>query len=57
MKAMENSFGKNIIPEGDDARIEALKRYHILGTPPENAFNNLVALAAKILRVPVSTIP
>lgn len=54
---MENSFGKNIIPEGDDARIEALKRYHILGTPPENAFNNLVALAAKILRVPVSTIP
>lgn len=53
---MENSFGKNIIPQEDDARIEALKRYYILGTPPEDAFNNVAALAAKIFRVPVSLV-
>jgi len=53
---MENTFGKNIIPDNDIERIEALKRYKILGTPPENAFDNIAGLAAQIFNVPVSLI-
>jgi len=53
---MENTFGKNIIPANDKQRIEELKRYQILDTPPENAFNNVARLATKIFKVPVSLI-
>jgi two-component system sensor histidine kinase VicK len=53
---MENTFGKNIIPENDQLRIEALKRYKILDTPPENAFDNVATLATQIFKVPISLI-
>jgi len=53
---MENTFGKNIIPENDQLRIEALKRYKILDTPPENAFDNVARLATQIFKVPISLI-
>jgi PAS domain S-box-containing protein len=53
---MENTFGKNIIPENDQLRIEALKRYKILDTPPENAFDNVARLATQIFNVPISLI-
>jgi PAS domain S-box-containing protein len=53
---MENTFGKNIIPDNDIERIEALKRYKILDTPPENAFDNIAKLATQIFNVPISLI-
>ncbi|RNL56648.1 GAF domain-containing protein [Pedobacter jejuensis] len=53
---MDNTFGKNIIPDNDELRIEALKRYKILDTPPENAFDNVAKLATQIFDVPVSLI-
>lgn len=53
---MENTFGINIIPENDHQRIEALKRYKILDTPPENAFDNVARLATQIFKVPISLV-
>ncbi|MEO7098410.1 MAG: GAF domain-containing sensor histidine kinase [Luteolibacter sp.] len=35
-------------------RMEALRRYRILDTPPEAAFDNITALAAKLLGTPVA---
>lgn len=53
---MDNSFGMNIIPDNDIKRIEALKRYKILDTPPEGAFDNVARLATQIFNVPISLI-
>ena len=53
---MENSFGMNIIPENDTSRIEALRRYQILNSPPEHAFDNVAKLATQIFGVPISLI-
>ena len=53
---MENTFGKNIIPDNDIERVEALKRYKILDTPPEHAFDHIANLATQIFNVPISLI-
>ena len=53
---MENTFGINIIPDNDSQRVEALKRYKILDTPPENAFDNVARLATQIFKVPISLV-
>ncbi|MGY4539540.1 PAS domain S-box-containing protein [Mucilaginibacter sp. UYNi724] len=53
---MENTFGKNINPDNDEQRISALRRYQILDTPPENAFDNVARLAAQIFKVPISLV-
>ncbi|MBX0291357.1 GAF domain-containing DNA-binding protein [Hymenobacter sp. HSC-4F20] len=38
------------------ARLEALRNYHILDTPPETAFDDLVRLAAYICGTPISLV-
>lgn len=43
-------------PVNEEKRIEALKRYHILDTPPDGAFDHITALAASIFKVPISII-
>ncbi|MEJ7693951.1 ATP-binding protein [Daejeonella sp.] len=53
---MENTFGMNIIPDNDAQRIEALRRYQILGTPPEDAFDHIARLCTQIFNVPISLI-
>lgn len=53
---MKNTFGIDIIPENDELRIEVLKRYQILDTPPENAFDHIAQLAARIFNVPISLV-
>jgi PAS domain-containing protein len=53
---MNNTFGVNIIPENDWKRFEALKRYKILDTDPEPAFDNISSLIAKIFKVPICLI-
>ncbi len=53
---MENTVGMNIIPDNDKERILAVKRYQILDTPPEHAFDNVARLATQIFKVPVSLI-
>jgi PAS domain S-box-containing protein len=52
----DNIFGINIIPDNDDQRVEALKRYCIFNTPNEPAFDNIVQLAKTIFKVPIAQI-
>lgn len=44
------------LPTGEVARVEALHRYQILDTPPEEAFDDLTALAAYICDTPVALV-
>ncbi|RYY71130.1 MAG: GAF domain-containing protein [Chitinophagaceae bacterium] len=53
---MLNTFGIPIIPQNDEDRLAALKRYKILDTPPEGSFNNIAKLATQIFDVPISLI-
>lgn len=54
--SMDNSFGIDIIPENDQQRVEVLKRYKILDTPPEKAFDNVAKLATQIFNVPIALV-
>lgn len=44
------------VPENEPKRLEALRAYRIVDTPPEPAFDGLTALAAHILGVPIALI-
>lgn len=53
---MNNTFGKNIIPDNDEARLAALYRYEILDTPAEGAFDKIAQLAQSIFKVPIALV-
>lgn len=55
-QVVENTFGIDIIPVNDEQRLEALRRYHILDTPPEEVFDNLAQLVANNFNVPIALI-
>ena len=38
------------------ARLEAVRRYAILDTPPDGAFDRIAAIAARILSAPVALV-
>ncbi len=41
---------------GEAGRLEVLKKYDILDTPPDGSFDGITKLAAKLLKVPISII-
>lgn len=45
-----------IIPANEEQRLAAVRRYDILDTPPDGAFDRVTALAARACQVPISTI-
>ncbi|WP_457939350.1 sensor histidine kinase [Mesorhizobium sp. 10J20-29] len=47
---------QNIIPIDEEARLAAIRRYDILDTPPDGAFDRITALAARRFDVPISII-
>ncbi|MDN3587510.1 ATP-binding protein [Pedobacter aquatilis] len=51
---IENTFGINIIPDNDAARLKALHRYRIVDTPSEDSFDGIAKLATQIFNVPIS---
>jgi PAS domain S-box-containing protein len=54
--ALDNTFGKNIIPDNDDERLDALRRYRIFNTAAESSFDNIAKLATQMFNVPISLI-
>lgn len=52
MSLYEPHFKKN----DEAARLENLRKYEILDTPPDNVLDNLTKLTAKLLKVPVAII-
>jgi PAS domain S-box-containing protein len=44
------------IPKNEARRLEALRRYHILDTPPEAAFDRITSLAARLFDVPIALV-
>ena len=43
-------------PFDEKRRLAAVRRYQILDTPPDGAFDNLAALAAKLFEVPIAIV-
>jgi len=46
----------SIIPEDEPQRLLAVKRYDVLDTPPDGAFDRITAIAARRFKVPISII-
>ncbi len=49
-------MAKALLPPNEKERLEALRRYAILDTPPEAAFERLTNLAAQLFNVPIALI-
>jgi formate hydrogenlyase transcriptional activator len=47
---------KTVLPENEAERLNALRRYRILDTPPEPAFDRIAEMAANLFRVPMAGI-
>src|SRR5260370_36953170 len=45
---------KTELPENEEERLNALRRYKILDTPPEPAFDRIAEMAANFFRVPMA---
>ncbi len=43
-------------PENEIERLGAVRRYDVLDSPPDDAFDRITAMAARVLRVPVSIV-
>jgi signal transduction histidine kinase len=46
----------NLISANERERLDAVRRYEILDTPPDGAFDRITALAARIFDVPISIV-
>jgi GAF domain-containing protein len=44
------------VPENEEQRLAAVRRYNILDTPPDGAFDRITTLAARLFDVPISII-
>ena len=53
---MNNTFGKQIIPDNEEDRLHALRSFDILDTLPDGFFNNLVHIIAKTFDTPIALI-
>lgn len=47
---------ESLIPPDEDERLAAVRRYDVLDTPPDGAFDRITALAARFHRAPISTV-
>ncbi|MDK1359803.1 protein kinase [Arthrobacter sp. zg-Y1219] len=45
-----------LIPENEAERLEAVRRYNLLDTPPDGAFDRITALASRLFSVPVAIV-
>ncbi len=47
---------KALLPENEPERLDALRRYRILDTPPDGSFDHITELAASLFRVPIAIV-
>ena len=45
-----------LLPENEAQRMDAVRRYDLLDTPPDGAFDRVTALAARVFNVPVAIV-
>ena len=55
-KGLKSALSQMIIPEIVRQRLEAVRRYDILDTPPDGAFERITAMAARRFGVPISIV-
>lgn len=48
--------GRSIVPDNEAARMMAVRRYDILDTPPDGAFDRTTAIASRLFNVPIAII-
>jgi len=48
--------GNEFLLDNESERLEAIRRYDVLDTPPDGAFDRITALAARLFDVPISII-
>jgi GAF domain-containing protein len=48
--------GDAVAPRDEEQRLQAVRRYEILESPPDGAFDRITQIAARIFGVPISTI-
>ena len=48
--------GKGLLPQNEAGRLAAVRRYDVLDTPPDGAFDRITALAARLFSVPISIV-
>lgn len=46
----------SVIPSNEAARMAAIRRYDVLDTPPDGAFDRVTAIAARIFNVPIAIV-
>ena len=51
-----NPVRSDLIPDNEVERLEAVRRYEILDTPPDGAFDRVTRLAARLFEVPISIV-
>ena len=51
-----SNFTSIPLPDNEAERLKALRRYNILDTPPEVAFDRITALAARLFDVPIALV-
>ena len=56
MGAVAGGTGVSLDADTEFERLNALRRYAILDTPPEGAFDRITALAADMLEVPFAVV-
>jgi GAF domain-containing protein len=47
---------QNIIPPNEQDRLEAVRRYGVLDTPPDGAFDRITRLASTLLEMPIAIV-
>jgi len=45
-----------VIPAEEDGRLAAVRRYDVLDTPPDGAFDRITSLAARLFQVPIAIV-
>ena len=53
---MEITLLSASLPKNESARLETLRRYHILDTPPEQAFDDITKMASMLCDTPISLV-